>query len=408
MLKKVILLLALYPSLLFSQEIDKLNVYLDCNYICDIDFLKREMPCINFMRDPSDSHVQIIVKSQKSASGGSRISLRFIGSKQFNSKEDEYFINLKPDISKENQRQEILEMLKRGLFYYLLRSNEAKNFNLDYIKSTKTEKHLDLDKWKNWVFRLNLSAWIDAEKGYTNSNYNSTISINKIKEKSKFLSNFRMYNSITSFDYPDYKLQTEKKNSSADFTYVKSLSPKFSLGAFTNISRSTYYDYNLKLRFEPAIEYNFYPYDESSKHRLSMLYGVGFGYNDYIDSTIYLKTEETFPLQQVEVKYNNLQKWGSIGLNLYSYQIIDIEDMDKYYFNHSADIDWKVVKGLSVNLWTWVTLNRAQIYLVKDDVSCEDILTRQRELESNYKVYFNFGLSYTFGSTKNNIVNSRF
>ena len=340
MLKKVILLLALYPSLLFSQEIDKLNVYLDCNYICDIDFLKREMPCINFMRDPSDSHVQIIVKSQKSASGGSRISLRFIGSKQFNSKEDEYFINLKPDISKENQRQEILEMLKRGLFYYLLRSNEAKNFNLDYIKSTKTEKHLDLDKWKNWVFRLNLSAWIDAEKGYTNSNYNSTISINKIKEKSKFLSNFRMYNSITSFDYPDYKLQTEKKNSSADFTYVKSLSPKFSLGAFTNISRSTYYDYNLKLRFEPAIEYNFYPYDESSKHRLSMLYGVGFGYNDYIDSTIYLKTEETFPLQQVEVKYNNLQKWGSIGLNLYSYQIIDIEDMDKYYFNHSDDIVW--------------------------------------------------------------------
>lgn len=408
MLKKTILFLALLPSLVFSQEIEKLNVFLDCHLICDEDYLKREMAYINFMREPSDSHVQIIIKSQKSAGGGSRISLRFIGSKQFNSKEDEYFLNLKPDISKENQRQEILEMLKRGLFYYLLRSEEAKNFNLDYTKTTVSKNNLDLDLWRNWVFRINFSAWLDAEKGYSNSNYNSSLSINKITEKSKFLSNFRLNNSTTKYDYPDYKLQTEKKNSSLDFTYVKSISPTLSLGGFTNITKDTYSNYNLKLRFEPAVEYNFYPYDESSKHRLSLLYGVGVGHNNYMDSTIYFKTEETFPLHQFEVRYNNIQKWGSVGLNLYSYQIIDVEDMSKYYLNFSTDIDWKVVKGLSVNLWYWVTLNRAQISLVKGDVSSEDILTRQRELESNFKFYFNFGLSYTFGSTKNNIVNSRF
>jgi len=82
--------------------------------------------------------------------------------------------------------------------------------------------------------------------------------------------------------------------------------------------------------------------------------------------------------------------------------------MDKYYFNLSANVNWKVVKGLSLSFWTWATLNRAQISLVKGDVSSEDILTRQRELESNYSYYMNFGLSYTFGSTKNTIVNSRF
>lgn len=148
------------------------------------------------------------------------------------------------------------------------------------------------------------------------------------------------------------------------------------------------------------MEYNFYPYSESSEHRLSVMYGVGFGYNDYIDSTIYFKTKENFLLHECQIQFDNIQKWGSIGLNMYGYQILNSEDLGKYYLNIGVDLNWKVVKGLSLNCWSWATLNRAQISLVKGDVSSEDILTRQRELESNYNFYVNFGVSYTFGSTK--------
>ena len=407
-MKKNLFLLLSFPLFIFSQDIEKLNVFLDCNYICDEDFLKREMPYINFMRNPTDSHVQIIIQSQKSASGGSRLSLRFIGLNQFQSTENEYFVNLEPDASEEDSRQEILEMLKKGLFYYLLRSEEAKNFKLSYKKSAILDTKDEIDNWRNWVFRINLNGWLNREKGYSNSNYYSSLSINKISEESKFLSNFRLNNSSTIYDYPDYKLKTETKNSSANFTYVKSLGAKFSAGAISNISRNTFSNYNYKFRFIPSVEYNVYPYDESTKHRLSMLYGVGIGFNDYIDSTIYLKTQDAFALQQIEFKYDNIQKWGNIGFNFYGYQILNPEDFGKYYLNIGTDFNWNVVKGLSVSLWAWATLNRAQISLVKGDISSEDILTRQRELESNYKFNMSFGLSYTFGSTKNNIVNSRF
>lgn len=411
MLKKVLFFLLILPLSLISQNLEKINLYLDCSYLCDKDFLKREMPFVNFMRDPSDSHVQVIVKSENSASGRKRLSFRFIGLNEFQGKEDYYFTSIAPDISKEEKRVEILDLLKKGLFPYILKSEEASNFVLSYeLKNDISTRDTidDFDIWRNWVFRLNFSGWANIEKGYTNQNYNSRITINKITENSKFLSSFRLNNSKTNYDYPDYQFETKTKSTSANFTYVKSVSPKFSAGALTNISRNTYSNYNLKLRFTTSMEYNFYPYSESSEHRLSVMYGVGFGYNDYIDSTIYFKTKENFLLHECQIQFDNIQKWGSIGLNMYGYQILNSEDLGKYYLNIGVDLNWKVVKGLSLNCWSWATLNRAQISLVKGDVSSEDILTRQRELESNYNFYVNFGVSYTFGSTKNNIVNPRF
>jgi len=40
--------------------------------------------------------------------------------------------------------------------------------------------------------------------------------------------------------------------------------------------------------------------------------------------------------------------------------------------------------------------------------SLEEILLRRRELETSYYYYFSIGLSYTFGSIYNNVVNPRF
>ena len=198
MLKKVLFFLLILPLSLISQNLEKINLYLDCYYLCDKDFLKREMPFVNFMRDPSDSHVQVIVKSENSASGGKRLSFRFIGLNEFQGKEDYYFTSIAPDISKEEKRVEILDLLKKGLFTYILKSEEASNFVLSYeLKNDISTRDTidDFDIWRNWVFRLNFSGWANIEKGYTNQNYNSRITINKITENSKFHSSFRLNNS---------------------------------------------------------------------------------------------------------------------------------------------------------------------------------------------------------------------
>ena len=49
-----------------------------------------------------------------------------------------------------------------------------------------------------------------------------------------------------------------------------------------------------------------------------------------------------------------------------------------------------------------------QIELPKGDVSAEDMYLRLSELETSYRYDGSVGLTYTFGSIYNNVVNPRF
>jgi len=51
---------------------------------------------------------------------------------------------------------------------------------------------------------------------------------------------------------------------------------------------------------------------------------------------------------------------------------------------------------------------RDQLSLPRRDADPEEILLRLRQLQSGYEVSFSVGLTYTFGSIFNNIVNPRF
>jgi len=45
--------------------------------------------------------------------------------------------------------------------------------------------------------------------------------------------------------------------------------------------------------FYPSIEYDLFPYSQSTRRQLRLLYGIGYSYNKYADTTIYNKVEES-------------------------------------------------------------------------------------------------------------------
>ena len=65
-------------------------------------------------------------------------------------------------------------------------------------------------------------------------------------------------------------------------------------------------------------------------------------------------------------------------------------------------------EGLSLNLYGSFRQIRDQIALSKGGTSQAQVLTRQREIATNYSYYASVGIGYTFGSIYNNVVNSRF
>jgi hypothetical protein len=71
-----------------SAENDALRVFLDCNS-CDFDFLRREIPFVNYVRDRKDAELHILVTTQPTGGGGTEYTFKFIGLGRFDQVDDE-------------------------------------------------------------------------------------------------------------------------------------------------------------------------------------------------------------------------------------------------------------------------------------------------------------------------------
>jgi hypothetical protein len=75
-------------------------------------------------------------------------------------------------------------------------------------------------------------------------------------------------------------------------------------------------------------------------------------------------------------------------------------------FDYDASI--RVTTGLSIDLGGSASLVRDQLNIAARDATPEEILLELRELGTDYRYDFRVGLSYTFGSIFNSVVNPRF
>lgn len=407
-MKKTLLILLFSPLIILAQEVDKLKVYLDCSWRCDDDFLQREMSYIDFYKDSKTSNLHIIVNGEISSNGGELVTFRFIGMNEFEGVNNTLTVSILPNTSDDLERKKYLEVLNKGVYAYIIRTNAYDVASLSYINKESNIEGIDKDNWNNWVFRTSVSGYMNGEEGYSYRSYNGRLTANRITSESKFTSSFSMNSNISKFEYDDFSLVTKQESKYANMTFVKSKGEHFSIGLRSNYKQSTSQNFDGQYKFSPCIEYNIFPYSESSEHRFSFLYGVSINYNDYTDTTVYLKTSENFISHLLDFSYQNSQTWGSFSFSIYGDQILDKDDLKKYNIGISSNIDWNIIKGIALNFWGYINLDRAQIHLPLNGATYEEIILRQKELESNYFYYLNFGLSYTFGSMKNNVVNPRF
>ena len=85
-----------------------------------------------------------------------------------------------------------------------------------------------------------------------------------------------------------------------------------------------------------------------------------------------------------------------------------MSDFNKNHFQIYTAIEWRIFKGLSVNLSLNYNIVRDQIGLPKGETSRDEVLLSIKQLQTDYSMWANFGISYSFGSIYNNVVNPRF
>jgi hypothetical protein len=261
------------------------------------------------------------------------------------------------------------------------------------------------DPWDFWVFRLSTSGHWFGESTYSSGGLNSSVSANRVTEEWKSTLSLSGNFSRTEIELGNRTEANQQESYSASGLLVKSLGPNWSAGVRANASRVTRYNQQLTARVAPVLEYNFFPYAESSRRQLTVQYSLGALYNDYEEETIFSQTEETRFDQSIDVSLSLRQPWGtaSTGVSGSHY----LHDMGMHNLTVGGNLSFRLFRGLSLNLGGSYARIRDQLYIIKGDLTDEDILLRRRALATDYFTMINFGIQYSFGSIFNNVVNPR-
>jgi hypothetical protein len=273
-----------------------------------------------------------------------------------------------------------------------------------------------VDPWRSWVFEVGLGARTGGDANYRSRNVNGSLGAQRVTEAWKFeLDAGYQYNDDRFAEVEVDSAGTEigeevftslRRNWEVRSLLVKSLGPRVSAGVRAELRANTFRNIRRAFLGGPAIELNLFPYRESTRRRLTLQYGAGYEVNQYVDTTIFNRMAETLPVHYVRARYQARASWGS--LNGRAEHRSYLNDGAKRRTEVGGDASVRVFRGLSVRMYGSYDWIRDQITLRKGTGDQADVLLRRRELLSGYEYNMGLGLSYTFGSIYNNVVNSRF
>ncbi|MFT4602552.1 MAG: hypothetical protein ACI857_002738, partial [Arenicella sp.] len=187
---------------------------------------------------------------------------------------------------------------------------------------------------------------------------------------------------------------------------IISINDHWSYGFFNNTGNSIFSNYYLYSETLGGIEYNIFPYEESSTKQIIFSYTVGGRYNDYYDTTVFNKEKEIVGLHKAQVAGSLNQQWGSLsGSVSFENYLHDFSlNSTSFWLNFNV----RLFKGFSWRINGTFSILHNQINLSKGNASIEEVLLQQQQLGSGYSYWLNTGINYSFGSIYNSIVNPRF
>jgi hypothetical protein len=390
-------------SAAMPQREDAIRIFIDCSY-CDMNFIREEIPYVNYVRDVKEAQVYIRETRETTGSGGRQYTYTFLGQEEFLGRNDTLVYSSRPDDTRDYIRIWRTQMLKMGLMPYVASSPLFKEVIIN--PSENVEKQVVEDRWNHWVFELDAEPNFEGEESLKELSLRSSVSATKITHDWKLELDFDHRYTRTKYTFDDTLYTKYRSYQGLDALAVKSLGEHWSVGLRGELLSSSYNNIDLSIDVLPSLEYDVFPYSESTQRQLRMLYGVGSSYRMYSDTTIFGKTEELLWQQSLQVAYEVREKWGSINVSLQGSNFF--HDFSKNRLELGGFISVRVLKGLSVRVRGGVARINDQLSLVRGEASEAEILLQLQELATAYNVEGEVGFTYTFGSIYNNIVNPRF
>jgi len=378
------------------------RVFLDCPD-CDLEFVRAQIPFARFVGSPGEAQVEVDVR-RAGPEPGAEYVLTFRGRGEFVGDDDEQRYLPERTAGPEAVRAGLVQTLKMGLLRYagkLPVSGRISIKLLDQVKPTAV-----VDKWKAWVFSLSANSFLNGEKSYRDGMYYGSFSANRVTPEWKVRLALR-----ASYQRDRYIFEDQAYNSSSDTReflglVVKSLDEHWSIGGYFEALTSSYSNVRLGVSPAPAIEYDLFPYSESTRRQLRFLYRLNLRSVSYDERTIFGKQSEKLLQQALSVTLELQRKWGTLSTSLQGSNYF--HDFGKNRVELWSELSLRLFKGFNFNIHGGYSRIHDQLSLPEAGATLEEIILRRRQLETSYEYHLSVGLSYTFGSTQSRVVNPRF
>jgi hypothetical protein len=387
-----------------SLRKDALLVYMETNDNKTNDYIRKEIPYINYVRDIRDASVYILSTKQRTGAGGTEYTYFLVGQNMNAGMYDTLSFVSAPDATYEEIRHQEVNTHKLGLMRYIAKTPLARYVQINFTEPIS--ETVSTDKWDSWVFKTQLSGWFDGQQTYSSNNLYGRFTANRVTEQWKINLRASYSYGIEKFEIDEETITSKTNSKSLSALVVKSISDHWSYGGTVYLGSSIYNNLDRSIAVMPGIEYDIFPYSQSTRKQLRILYSIGYNYFNYTDTTIYDKMEEGHAQHSINVAYSVVQKWGQIDLSSeYSNYLYD---WSKNNLSAYVTFNLRVFKGLQLNFSGGASVLHDQLGLAKNGVTTEDILLKKKELATQFQYWGNFGVSFTFGSIYNNVVNPRF
>jgi hypothetical protein len=389
----------------------RLRVFLECD--CFAEFIRDEIDWVDFVRQPQDADVQVLSATNSTGGGGREVVLRFIGVGRLQGVDTELKSISQNNDTEDTRRKQMLRTMTVGLLWYSERAGGGSALKVDVegTGAVQSQTAVKDDPWNAWVFSVRGEGSIDQQESNKEWDWQLRTSADRVTEKWIMSFGTHLESNKEEFKLEEDEegggtVKTTRRERGTNWFVGRALGDHWSAAIQGEVSSSTFGNRRLMFVTAPTIEYNIFPYAEYASRQLRLQYAAGVERARYNEITLFDKIEETNPVHDFKATLEAVQPWGELQVQSEFRQYL--HDLSKYRLEVGGELSFRITRGLSLNLDGSASRVRDQIALPARGATDEEILLRVRELQSNYRFDFSFGLTYRFGSIFNNIVNPRF
>lgn len=388
-----------------NDPVDGITIFLDCGF-CNETQVKREMDYLNFAVDALRSDVHVFLTQQSLPTNARQYNLELIGQGEWEGEKVSFTFVSEPQMTNLELNELIIKKIEVGLAPFLAKTSLAESMEVNIEKQERSAVAMPSSSfWDNFIYEIGGGFSFDSEAARQEIQFRFDLEVNNVTPEWRTL--------IRSFiDYEEQNITTGentitsiRRRNFGSLSTVKSINNHISVGAFGSYYTDNFRNLDSRVWLAPAVEYNFFSYEDVPLREFTIAYRVGYMQQNYLEETIYGEISEGLYRHMLDIDLRMRQPWGSVFAGISGSNFLDDWEKNRVEFN--GWLSFRVFKGLSVRLGGNYEIINDQISLAKGEATVEDIALSIRQAATDFEAGMNIGINYTFGALYNNVINTR-